>query len=150
MIRRNAASPHLSARALRWRIEWLAENDGARIVPELEQQPQRGPGCDLSCCPRSAEEIFRSAAPEWRQVRLTGPGKPISVSSLIRLRLAFLLQLPLSTLGKLLPGLGHLFELLAVRWQRGSRHLPAFGGVLAIVFQLVQRASSVIGGRRRA
>jgi len=52
--------------------------------------------------------------------------------------LAQLFQLALASAGKLLPGLGHLLELLAVSGRRCPRHVSAFGGVLKILVNFPQ------------
>ena len=46
--------------------------------------------------------------------------------------LALFFQLVLARVGKLHPGIGHLFKLLSVRWRRGPRHIAAFRGVLKV------------------
>jgi hypothetical protein len=47
-------------------------------------------------------------------------------------------QLPLASVGKLLPGFSHLLELLAVSGRSGSRHLPAFGGMQKVLVDFLQ------------
>jgi hypothetical protein len=56
------------------------------------------------------------------------------------------LQLAFAGSGELLPGLGHLLELQPVRWRRSARHLPAFGGMLEIIFQLVHGGYPLVDG----
>lgn len=46
------------------------------------------------------------------------------------------LHLPLASLGKLLPCLRHIFKLLTVVRSSGSRHFPAFSGVVEILLNL--------------
>src|SRR5262245_25534361 len=46
-------------------------------------------------------------------------------------------QLPLASLGKLLPGFSHLLELLAMSGRGGSRHLSTFGGMEKILVDLL-------------
>src|SRR5262245_43336577 len=47
-------------------------------------------------------------------------------------------QLPLASVGKLLPGFSHLLELLAMSGRGGSRHLSAFGGMQKVLVDLLQ------------
>ena len=70
----------------------------------------------------------------------TGMPHPLGLVIVVFFGLALPIQLPFARSGKLLPGLGHLFELLAVRRQRGARHVTAFGGVLEILVQFLQEA----------
>src|SRR5512132_2183530 len=47
-------------------------------------------------------------------------------------------QLPLASVGKLLPGFSHLLELLAMSRRGCSRHLSAFGGLQKVLVDLLQ------------
>jgi hypothetical protein len=51
---------------------------------------------------------------------------------------SLLFQLTLASFGKLLPGLSHLLQLLAVSGRGGSGHLPAFGGMQKVLVYLFQ------------
>jgi hypothetical protein len=48
----------------------------------------------------------------------------------------FFLHLPLASLRELLPCLRHIFKLLMVVLSSGSRHFPAFSGVVEILLNL--------------